>query len=68
MSDPKLHLPDQPWRTATCCVCGRSFDYLTSRRPATCRDGECRYKYHYRIAPKTWANYQPSLFDPPSGR
>jgi len=53
------------WKTATCEVCGRSFDYLSPRRPRTCPDGECRYKYHYKIEPHSWASYQPTLFDAP---
>jgi hypothetical protein len=52
-----------PWKTGTCEVCGRSFDYLTARRPHTCPDGECRFKYHFRIEPETWASHQPTLFD-----
>jgi hypothetical protein len=52
-----------PWKTATCEVCGRTFDYLKKGRPKTCPDGVCRYRYHHKIDPHTWANYQPTLFD-----
>jgi len=56
-------LPKFEWKKATCVVCGESFDYLSKRRPATCRSGECRYRYHYKIDREQWADYQPSLFD-----
>lgn len=67
MSEPrrKLTLPKVDWKTATCEVCGEPFDYMGKRRPHTCQTGECRYKYHYKIEPKTWATYQPTLFDQP---
>lgn len=59
----KLTLPKVAWKTATCEVCGEPFDYMGKRRPHTCQTGECRYKYHYKIEPKSWATYQPTLFD-----
>jgi len=58
-------MPRQDWRQATCQVCGRSFDYLGTRRPKVCRAPECRYKHQYKIDRKLWADYQPSLFDRP---
>ena len=56
-------LPDMDWKQATCEVCGDSFDYSTKRRPHTCRKGECKYKYEYKIDEQTWASHQPGLFD-----
>ena len=64
----KLVLPDFQWKTTTCEVCGCAFDYLSKRRPHTCRSGECRYKYHFNIDRRSWASYQPTLFDPPGGQ
>ena len=61
----RLTLPEFDWKTSVCAVCGDSFDYLGKRRPATCKNGRCRYIYHYRIKPTTWANQQLSLFDRP---
>jgi len=64
-STPSISIPKSSWRTATCEVCGGQFDYLGTRRPHTCKNGDCLYKYHYKIEPRTWASYQPTLFDPP---
>jgi len=62
-ADKKLETPDLIWRRTTCRVCGKGFDYSSRRAPAVCRDGDCRYKYHYKIEPQTWADHQPTLFD-----
>jgi hypothetical protein len=51
------------WKQATCEVCGETFDYSNKRRPATCKKGECKYKYEYKIDPQGWASHQPGLFD-----
>ena len=60
---PKLTLPDLDWKTATCEVCGKPFDYLGKRRPHTCKDGNCRYVYANKINPDKWATHQPGLFE-----
>ena len=59
----RIKLPEFSWQTATCPVCGETFDYLSRRRPRTCNTGECRYKYHYGVDKKDWASYQPTLFE-----
>ncbi len=46
------------WQKATCEVCGASFDHLKKRRPHTCNNGECQYKYHYQVDRREWASYQ----------
>jgi len=56
-------MPKLDWKTATCEVCGRTFEYLGQRKPHTCKDGECLYKFQHRIEPEKWASYQPTLFD-----
>jgi hypothetical protein len=56
-------LPDLNWKQARCDVCGETFDYMSKRRPPTCKKGECKYKYEYKIDPQTWASHQPGLFD-----
>jgi len=58
-----LTLPELSWKKATCTVCGDDFDYLSSRRPPTCRKGECKYKYEYKIDRGKWAVHQFSLFE-----
>lgn len=58
-----ITIPDLAWKRGTCCVCGKSFDHLNQRQPATCKDGDCRYKYRYKIDHSSWADYQPTLFD-----
>jgi len=63
MTDKKTSLPKLNWRTTTCEVCGKPFDYLSKKRPKTCNDGNCQYKFHYQIDKKSWATYQPTLFD-----
>lgn len=62
-NDKNASMPTLAWRKATCRVCGETFDYSSRRAPATCRSGECRYKYHYKIDTHKWADYQPTLFD-----
>ena len=59
----KTSLPKLQWKTATCEVCGNPFDYLSQKRPKICKNGDCQYKYHYKINEKSWATYQPSFFD-----
>ena len=59
----RLGLPTLVWRRATCEVCGEPFDYLSRKRPHTCKKGDCLYKYEYKISPHTWAGYQPTFFD-----
>ena len=61
---PRLSLPQLDWKTATCRVCGNSFDYLGKRRPPTCKNGDCRYRWEHRINPHTWAGHQIGLFEP----
>ncbi|MEW6049754.1 MAG: hypothetical protein AB1644_01655 [Candidatus Zixiibacteriota bacterium] len=56
-----IKLPDLPWKRNTCPVCGRSFQHLSRSRPRTCRSGECRYKYDYKIDRENWADYQPTF-------
>ena len=56
-------LPKLSWKTTTCEVCGASFDYISRRKPHVCKQGDCIYKYEYKIEPHTWASYQPTLFD-----
>ncbi len=63
MMKNKVSLPDYAWKKATCVVCGKTFEYLTAKRPPTCKNGECIHTYHYNIDPPKWANYQPTLFD-----
>ena len=65
MCDTKksLTLPKLDWKKGVCEVCGESFDYITNRRPHTCKKGECKYKFEYKIKPETWVNHQFSLFD-----
>lgn len=58
-----LKLPEVDWKTGTCPVCGSMFQYLTKTKPRTCRDGECRFKFHYQIDREHWADFQPSFFD-----
>jgi len=58
---PKL--PSMDWKSATCEVCGEVFEYFGKKRPHTCKNGDCRYRYEHQIEPKTWASYQPNLFD-----
>jgi len=60
---PEPKMPKLDWKTATCEVCGRTFEYLGQRKPHTCKDGECLYKFQHRIEPEKWASYQPTLFD-----
>ena len=60
---PKLTLPSLDWKSATCEVCGKTFDYLGKRRPHTCKDGNCRYMYEHKISPEKWASHQPGLFE-----
>jgi len=62
-NEKSASIPQLVWRKATCRVCGETFDYSSRRAPATCRKGECLYKYHYKIEMETWADYQPTLFD-----
>lgn len=62
-STATIGLPKLSWKSATCEVCGRSFDYLGKRRPHACKNGDCQYKYSYKIAPETWFSHQPGLFD-----
>jgi len=62
-TEDKITLPKLDWKTATCEVCGKAFQYFGRVRPHTCKDGDCRYKYKHRIDPHTWASYQPNLFD-----
>ncbi|MDF1544376.1 MAG: hypothetical protein P1R58_04660 [bacterium] len=62
-SDNQIRLPQVDWHKATCTVCGRSFDYCSKRRPATCKNGDCLHKYHFQIDRTKWADHQPSLFD-----
>lgn len=59
---PKISLPDLNWKTATCVVCGKPFDYHGRRKPKTCRNGACRYRYEYKIEPEKWAGHQNNLF------
>ncbi|MFH1686716.1 MAG: hypothetical protein ABIE70_04255 [bacterium] len=56
-------MPELAWRRGTCPVCGEGFDYLNQRQPSTCNNGDCRYRYRYKIEPSSWADYQPTLFD-----
>ncbi len=64
MSDQtKTKLPKLQWKTSTCKVCGKPFDYLSHKRPQICKNGDCQYKYHYKINEKDWAAYQLNLFD-----
>ena len=58
-----LSLPSLKWKQATCEVCGETFDYSSKRRPPTCKKGECKYKFEYKIDPQSWASHQPELFD-----
>nr|MBN2276111.1 hypothetical protein [candidate division Zixibacteria bacterium] len=58
---PKL--PDLEWKTAVCEVCGEIFEYFAKKKPHTCKNGECRYRFDHKINPHTWASYQPTLFD-----
>ena len=58
-----LSLPKMNWKKATCEVCGEAFDYSSKRPPHTCKKGECKYKYEYKIDPQSWASHQPELFD-----
>ena len=58
-----VKLPKLNWKTATCEVCGKSFDYMTKRKPRTCNSGDCQYKFHYKIDVTSWATHQPNLFD-----
>jgi hypothetical protein len=62
-NDSKKVMPKLDWKTTTCEVCGNSVDYLSKRRPKTCNNGECQYKFHYKINKSSWATHQPSLFD-----
>jgi len=59
----KTSLPKLQWKTSTCEVCGKPFDYLSQKRPKICKNGDCQYKFHYKINEKSWATYQPSFFD-----
>lgn len=56
-------LPQLNWKKTKCEVCGNEFDYFTSKRPRVCKNGDCKYKFHYKIDQKSWAGYQPTLFD-----
>ena len=60
---PKLTLPQLDWKSSTCEVCGKPFDYLGKRRPHVCKDGNCRYTYENKINPEKWAAHQPGLFE-----
>jgi len=59
----KTKLPQLNWKQATCEVCGKEFDYFTPKRPRVCKNGDCKYKFHYKIDEKSWVSYQPTLFD-----
>lgn len=59
----KISLPKLDWKKATCEVCGETFDYTGQRRPHTCKKGDCKYKYQYKIESETWARHQPTLFE-----
>ena len=61
-----IKMPDFQWKQSACEVCGAAVKYLSKRPPHTCSNGECRYKYEYKIARETWAGFQPGLFDPQS--
>jgi hypothetical protein len=58
-----IKMPDFQWKQSACEVCGAPVRYLSKRPPHTCSNGECRYKYEYKIARETWAGFQPGLFD-----
>ena len=58
-----IKMPDFQWKQSACEVCGATIKYLSKRPPHTCSNGECRYKYEYKIARETWAGFQPGLFD-----
>ncbi len=60
---PKISMPTLDWKTATCIVCGKPFDYHGKKKPKICRDGGCRYKFEYNIDPDKWAGHQSGLFD-----
>lgn len=62
-SSGKITLPKLIWKKTTCEVCGETFDYNGKRRPHTCKNGECLYKYQYQIKTDQWASHQPTLFD-----
>ena len=59
---PEIKMPDLDWKVGECEVCGKPFKFLGKRKPHTCRDGECRYKFDYKISPENWASHQPDLF------
>ena len=59
----KLGLPKLHWRRGTCEVCGESFDYLGKRQPHTCKNGDCLYKYRFKIEPDRWFSHQPTFFE-----
>lgn len=61
--NPAPQLPRLDWKTATCEVCGRAFEYIGKKKPHICKDGECIYKFQHQIEPEKWASYQPTLFD-----
>lgn len=64
MTEKKAKLPKLNWQKTSCEVCGKTFDYLTKKRPRICKNGDCQYKFHYKIDETKWASYQPGLFDP----
>jgi hypothetical protein len=57
-----IKLPNFQWRETPCEVCGNVVKYL-NKRPHTCNNGDCRYKFEYKINKESWANHQPGLFD-----
>lgn len=65
MSDQSqdIKVPDFQWKLGTCIVCGKQFHHLKKNPPRTCSNGDCKYKYQYKIDRHTWADYQPTLFE-----
>ena len=63
-----IKMPEFAWKQSSCEVCGADVKYLSKRPPHTCSNGECRYKYEYKIGKESWASYQPGLFDQQNSR
>lgn len=47
-------MPKIDWNTSSCPVCGNSYDWL-SKKPKTCSQMECIYKYQHKIDVHLWA-------------
>lgn len=62
-SSNEIKVPDFQWKLGTCTVCGKQFRHLKKNPPRTCSNGDCRYKYQYKIDRHLWADYQPTLFE-----